>query len=176
MKQSYFNWGIFIVLFLVISCTSEPTASDTQPDVSAYSTTLQQIFNDGKGVFRGINFDVNMNELREVEKAEFMKVTANKLLYHIELNQHDFIDIAYEFGSADKQLQSIVTDVFVEKADVAADLYEELKKYFNERYTPHPAFWKGKDLVNNLPYKVELVLLNNPKDYGVVMAWTKVAD
>ncbi len=161
----YFISPFLVCMLLVFSC-----ASDRALSLEDYSPRLQQIIKDNTGIVRGIDFTMNDTQIREKETASFVKEESDGLLFDLDLNETEFVDISYAFG-ADKVLSKIEMNAYLKDVNTATSLHEELKSFFNKSYQKQEKSWTGKQ--QGISYKVSTQLLENPKDPGVVVSWTK---
>lgn len=150
--------------------TPEKSISTT-PDVAIdYGQALQTIVaKDSKGVIRGVDFTMNKQAVKTKEKkANFVNEQQDgSLLYDIDLNENEFVDLNYIFNE-NQELTSIKTDIYSKSNAAARQMYQTFEKHFNDTYeTVNKTTWKGKGLTAHLR------LLSSSKDNGVIVEWRK---
>lgn len=171
---------LVILAFALGNCTSktkdekEATVTDstalTTPSTeelnSDQSALLQEIFgNSSDGVFRGITFGDPLSKVKATETYEMFEDVADHVGFTKETEKLETIDIQY-FLTADKRVNKITVDVYLNSPDATKQLWNAGKNHFTETYEAP----KEKDKIvtwNKNSIHVTMEDVSVGKDYGL---------
>lgn len=168
MNKKYINKTInlgLLALFSIIifSCNkravNEKSAQDQESEIKIVQVpnSLSKIFNN-KEVFRGTNFYHSSADVKNFEK-EFNLVKSNdsNLIYSLDLNENDFVDITYYFKN--DTISKIQLDIFASDKEKARTYYQDLSSYFDLKYTKRKKIWESEN--NEKPFTIFAELLES---------------
>jgi hypothetical protein len=176
---------IVILAFALGNCTSktkdekEATVTDstalatpsTEELNSDQSALLQEIFgNSSDGVFRGITFGDPLSKVKATETYEMFEDVADHVGFTKETEKLETIDIQY-FLTADKRVNKITVDVYLNSPDATKQLWNAGKHHFTETYEAP----KEKDKTvtwNKNSIHVTMEDVSEGKDYGLKFQFT----
>lgn len=95
----------------------------------------------GLGIFRSINFDMDIENVKKYETATLVNATEDYLRYEIQKinNTSEYVEIEYHFSK--ERLDLITVFYSAENEAALKKLFEEMKAYYNEKH--------GKAISNN---------------------------
>jgi hypothetical protein len=176
---------LLLLAFALGNCTSktndekEATVTDstalappsTEELNSDQSALLEEMLgNATEGVFRGIAFGDPLSKVKATETYDMFEDVADHLGYTKETEKLETIDIQY-FLTADKRVNKITVDVYLNSPDATKQLWNAGKNHFTETYeTP-----KEKDKIvtwNKNSIHVTMEDVSEGKDYGLKFQFT----
>jgi len=184
MKFHKIYLAVLLTAFVLNSCdtkTNEKTeaASDTvvttQPPAdeelnSDQSALLKEIFGTSDettegSVLRGVTFGDPVSKVKSTEKFELFEETADHLGYTSETAKLETIDVQY-FFSADKKINKITVDVYLNSPEATKQLWNASKSHFSEIYDA-PKIEAKKITWNKKSVRVSMEDVSEGKDYGL---------
>ncbi len=114
-------WG-----FLVFSCT--PSKSK----LTEYGAVFEDVMISDVGVFRGYSLGDSLGFIQTKETAKPVEADTDYLYYEYKLNSEGSFNIAYNFD--ERGLNEIHSDIFINNADNADEIFNKFKTYFDEHY------------------------------------------
>jgi hypothetical protein len=134
----------------------------------------------GLGIFRSINFDMDIENVKRYETATLVNATEDYLRYEIQKinNTSEYVEIEYHFS---KGRLDLITVFYSAENEVALKkLFEEMKTHYNKKYgtaTSNNAGWERWEFEDRegLPGNIEIMMryenLNNV--YGLDIEMVK---
>lgn len=146
--------------------TQPPADEELNSDQSAL---LKEIFGasdeEGESVLRGITFGDPVSKVKSTEKFELFEETADHLGYTSETEKLETIDVQY-FFSADKKINKITVDVYLNSPEATKQLWNASKSHFSEIYDA-PKTEAKKLTWNKKSVRVNMEDVSEGKDYGL---------
>lgn len=146
------------------------TACSGGGDSAEKSPLLQKVTHSDDGAFRGVDLGMNVDEVKKAEDASGLKDDEEDYLYYdFELGEEESFTVAYTFY--DGALYSIELETYLDKPQQAADLFKDLKGYFDGKYGEGTladdgfTVWKGK-APNG--HNMEIAMMDDSEKYGYV--------
>jgi len=122
------------------------------------------------GTFRGIVFGDPLTKVKATESFEMFEDAADHVGYTLETEKLETIDVQY-FFNADKKVNKITVDVYLNSADATKQLWNAGKKYLTETYEAPKE--KGKTVTwNKNSVHVSMEDVSEGKDYGLKFQFT----
>jgi len=119
--NSIFTLFITIVVFLASGCNTHSLRSEV-------------LIASGLGIFRSVNFDMDIESVKKLESAPLVNSTENYLRYEINKinNTNEYAEIEYHFSK--ERLDLITVYYSAEKIEDIEALFQEMIVYFTEKY------------------------------------------
>jgi hypothetical protein len=137
-----------------VTKTEEPVKSkpSDEPGILAkHSKSVQKIFKTEKGVFRGFDYGVSIDNVRQTEDAQYVADGKDFAIYKLTINENEVVEILY-YLDENKKVRGFGIEFPVHVSKKAeTDLIEDLTNYFNERFGKYTVnekndeFWTAKD-------------------------------
>ncbi|MCS7076651.1 MAG: hypothetical protein NZ455_08080 [Bacteroidia bacterium] len=139
MPQSLKNILVVMqALLWVSSCASK----------AEYSSTFRKIITSEHGVFRGVDFDTPISNVKKIEttKPEIDDILG--LRYQIQLNENETLFIEYD--KQEDKVKSIRAKIQLKNYQNAELLYNELLNYYKQKHgkprgRERESYWQVKD-------------------------------
>ena len=138
---------------------------------SDQSALLEKVLGESPaGTFRGIVFGDPLTKVKATESFEMFEDAADHVGYTFETEKLETIDVQY-YLTADKKVNKITVDVYLNSPDATKDLWRAGKKYFTDMYdTPKE---NGKTVTwNKNSIHVSMEDVSEGKDYGLKFQFT----
>lgn len=121
------HWYICTLLvFILFSCTNRKS------DLHVYGSVFENVMLEDAGVFRGFLLGDSIGFIQSKETAKPLEKDKDYLYYEYKLNEEGSFNIAYNFD--EKGLNEIHSDIFINKADDADEVFNKFKSYFDDQY------------------------------------------
>lgn len=161
------------VVLLIISCHRENNSGYTLTNPSPYFSNLFSLKEEA--VCRGIQFNMNAEDVKKTEKAKLYEATADHLFYEFSYPEDststsEYANLQYFFNE-NGQLDIITIDIFLNDSIQEKKLKNTFTEYFNQRYGKSETdsysydVWTGnfedKKLDKDFNYSVALKKLEN---------------
>ncbi|MES2140338.1 MAG: hypothetical protein V4511_11585 [Bacteroidota bacterium] len=118
---------LFLFLgFVVLSC-NEPKSA-----LSEYGPVFEKVMISDTSVFRGFNLGDSLNFVRSKETNKPVEVDKEYLYYEYKLDSEGSFNIAYNFD--EQGLNEIHSDIFINNADNADEVFDKFKTYFDGHF------------------------------------------
>ena len=148
--------------------TAAPTPGELNSDQSAL---LQEVLGSStEGVFRGITFGDPLSKVKATETYEMFEDAADHVGYTKETEKLETIDIQY-FITADKKVNKIMVDVYLNSPDATKQLWNAGKNHFTELYEAPKEKDKTVSWFKNSVH-VTMEDVSEGKDYGLKFQFT----
>ena len=171
---------LYIVVLCMIACKHKKNNSDIKI-TSPYFSTMMKL--NENGVFRGLNFNMDVDAVQKVESSKLFETTSDHLFYELSfpVDSSQFVEYAnlQYFFNGNNQLDIITADVFLNDSIQEKELYQSLKKYFDDNFDAinndngnfliWRARFKDSKLDENFDYTIGLK--NFTEDYGVTIEY-----
>ena len=114
---------------------SDSAAGDKESRLKGYSNRFRNLIKTDQGVFRGIEFGMNREDVKAMEDSlKTPDQTENDTLdYIINFNFPETAEVLYYTGK-DEKLSRIQVDIYPENIDSQLELFKEFEKYFRSKY------------------------------------------
>lgn len=122
MNIKVLTLGLSIMLFWVYGC---------KPKV-VHSELFKKIIISEQGVFRGVDFDMPIEDVKKIEKVKPELDDVLGLKYQIKLNETDYLYLEYD--KQESKVKSFRAKISVTQTSSGANLYKELKAYYTDKY------------------------------------------
>lgn len=117
----------------------------------------------GLGIFRSINFDMDIENVKKYETATLVNATEDYLRYEIKKinNSSEYVEIEYHFS---KERLDLITVFYSAENEVALKkLFDEMKKHYSNKYgnaTGDDAGWQRWEFedTEGLPGSIEIMM------------------
>lgn len=159
--------------------------------MSLYEAEVMQIMQSNEGLIRSLDLLLPRDSVKKIETATLVKEEIAYSLYELELstNERSFVDLTYYFNGME-QLSKITVDVYLSNKKDAERIYDSFHDHFSCRYpstewyhllkkppfnSQNTAFDIWEIDFKNPQYSsfmLELILLNDNTDAGVIIEWT----
>jgi len=150
------------------AATAAPTPGELNSDQSAL---LQEVLGSStEGVFRGITFGDPLSKVKATETYEMFEDAADHVGYTKETEKLETIDIQY-FITADKKVNKIMVDVYLNSPDATKQLWNAAKNHFTELYEAPKEKDKTVSWFKNSVH-VTMEDVSEGKDYGLKFQFT----
>ncbi|WP_159474734.1 hypothetical protein [Dyadobacter sp. 3J3] len=138
---------------------------------SDQSALLEKVIGDSPaGTFRGIVFGDPLSKVKATENFEMFEDVADHVGYTFETEKLETIDVQY-FLTADKKVNKITVDVYLNSPDATKQLWNAGKSYFTETYQAPKE--SGKTVTwNKNSVHVSMEDVSEGKDYGLKFQFT----
>jgi len=138
---------------------------------SDQSALLQEVLGSStEGVFRGITFGDPLSKVKATETYEMFEDAADHVGYTKETEKLETIDIQY-FITADKKVNKITVDVYLNSPDATKQLWNAGKNHFTELYEAPKEKDKTVSWFKNSVH-VTMEDVSEGKDYGLKFQFT----
>lgn len=119
-----------LIMLVLAACTS--TQATQKP-------LFRQIFLNEEGTFRAIQLGEAIEKVQKMEKVSPKHNDLLGLVYEYSLSKDHQLAVEYYFDNAKKEnesrhLQAIIANIELKSEIEAAQLYEEIELYFNQKY------------------------------------------
>ncbi len=145
-----------VLLFIIVSCGEKK------------SEFFQLILKSDYGYLRGISIGDDINHVKGLEEAEFLRDSMPDYLhYDYEISMGNSYTVTYDF-SEDKKLYEIELAAFLDKIEDAGFLFNDFNNHFTRRYGKGKmaddgfTIWK----IENAKQNVEIAMINDSQSYG----------
>jgi hypothetical protein len=151
------NKIIIVLTFLLAACASK-------------SDLFEKLLKSEEGHLRGVFIGASVEEVKKIEDNNFLTDDeADYLYYDYKLEGRNSYTVSYDFY--DGKLYEIELAVFLEKIEDANKLFEDFKKYFDQKYGASTVeddyyLWNTTEVKNK--HHIEFALKNHSQDYGYV--------
>lgn len=138
---------------------------------SDQSALLEKVLGESPaGTFRGIVFGDPLSKVKATETFEMFEDAADHVGYTLETEKLETIDVQY-FLNADKKVNKITVDVYLNSPDATRQLWNAGKEYLTKTYeTPKE---NGKTITwNKNSVHVSMEDVSEGKDYGLKFQFT----
>jgi hypothetical protein len=175
---------LFLILFGMLgfmACQSNSTTNTEETGAEAAlppnnpveaPAQLAPLFNTTAGVFRGMDFSMDMQTTLAKEQTELVEQVDNVATYSVDFSETEFADITYQSNGT--HLNKIQVDIYAETPESAAVWHRELKAFFDQKYTPRTdQIWDGSE--NGTVFSAYLSLIEEAEAPGVLIVWEPVA-
>ncbi len=130
MKKYY----IILLVILFTSCRNENNIEISNPTI--YFNEI--ITNEKNAIFKNINFDFTLDDVKKTDNAQLYEATAEHLFYSYNFPKDssqfiEYTDIKYFFDE-DNILKIITATVYLNDSIQEAKLLENLKEYYTIKY------------------------------------------
>lgn len=146
---------------------TKPAEGQLNSDQSALLKTILATPDDEEstGIIRGVTFGDPVSKVKATETFEMFEETADHLGYTLETPQLETIDVQY-FLSADKKVNKITVDVYLNSPEATKQLWNAGKSYFTKNYDApkeagHVVTWNKKAV------RINMEDVSKGKDYGL---------
>lgn len=112
--------------FVFLSC-NEPKSA-----LAEYGPIFEKVMISDTNVFRGFNFGDSLNFVQSKEANKPVEVDKEYLYYEYKLDSEGSFNIAYNFDELG--LNEIHSDIFINDADNADEVFNKFKTYFDEHF------------------------------------------
>jgi hypothetical protein len=149
------------------SVLAEPAPTELNSDQSALLKTIlgpDQEPTSGT-VLRGVSFGDPISKVKAAESFEMFEETGDHLGYTAETAKLETIDVQY-FLTADKKVNKITVDVYLNSPEATKQLWSASKKHFSDLYAA-PKEESKKMHWNSKSIKVNMEDVSEGKDYGL---------
>jgi hypothetical protein len=134
------------------------TAQDEPGILTKHSKSVQKIFKNEKGIFRGYDFGTSLDVIKKTEDAQYVADGKDFAIYKLTVNENEEVEILYYLDEK-KNIKGFGIEFPVHISKKAeADLIEDLQNYLNERFGKYEVndkneeMWTSKDGI----YTVEM--------------------
>jgi hypothetical protein len=138
--------------------TQTVTTQDDPGLLVKHSKSVQKIFKNEKGIFRGYNFGTPLEVVKKTEDAQYVADGKDFAVYKLTVNDKEEVEILYYLDEK-KNIKGfgIEFPVHISKKE-EADLIEDLQKYFNERFGKYAVNEKNDEMWTSVDgsYTVEM--------------------
>lgn len=101
-------------------------------DVSEYGDLLKPVMITDEGHLRGVSIGDDIEKVKNTEQAKLVEEESDYLYYDQQLNEDDFLNVAYYFDHTG--LYEIMLDVTFEQELKANELFTSLHNFYTERH------------------------------------------
>jgi hypothetical protein len=127
------------------------------------SKRVETLIASGLGIFRSVNFDMDIESVKKFETAPLVNSTENYLRYEIKKinNTNEYAEIEYHFS---KDRLDLITVYFsAEKTEDIEALFQEMITYYTEKYgevVSDDSGWKRWEFEDKegLPGSIEIMM------------------
>jgi hypothetical protein len=134
------------------------TVQDEPGILTKHSKSVQKIFKNEKGIFRGYDFGTSLDVIKKTEDAQYVADGKDFAIYKLTVNENEEVEILYYLDEK-KNIKGFGIEFPVHISKKAeADLIEDLQNYLNERFGKYEVndkneeMWTSKDGI----YTVEM--------------------
>lgn len=180
--------NIFVIILLAVTlqnCNTKTKDEEETPknDSSSVITTAPEELNSDQsallqevlgtstdGVFRSISFGDPLSKVKATETYEMFEDAADHVGFTKETEKLETIDIQY-FITADKKVNKIMVDVYLNSPDATKQLWNAAKGHFTELYEIPKEKDKTVSWFKNSVH-VTMEDVSEGKDYGLKFQFT----
>jgi hypothetical protein len=178
--KTYFSKTIVWTIAAAISCLSilscdstseqknEQKAKPDNPTVTTntQSELLQTILGKHEGLFRGFNIGDPLSKLKLDETFEIFEDSMTHIGFSHETENFEVIDVVY-YLDANKTLNSIGVDVFLNDQNAVNNLKNQLGAYLSGKYEEENKDAKTVSWIGQNGVTIRLQDVTKGKDYGI---------
>lgn len=117
----------FLLLGCIISSCNEPKSN-----LAEYGPVFEKVMISDTSVFRGFNLGDSLNFVQSKETNKPVEVDKEYLYYEYKLDSEGSFNIAYNFDELG--LNEIHSDIFINDADNADEVFNKFKTYFDAHF------------------------------------------
>ncbi|MDO9187802.1 MAG: hypothetical protein Q7W13_17475 [Bacteroidia bacterium] len=118
---------LFLLLAFIISSCNEPKSP-----LAEYGPIFEKVMISDTSVFRGFNFGDSLNFVQSKEANKPIEADKGYLYYEYKLDSEGSFNIAYNFDELG--LNEIHSDIFINDADNADEVFNKFKTYFDDHF------------------------------------------
>lgn len=118
---------LFLLLGFIISSCNEPKSA-----LAEYGPIFEKVMISDTSVFRGFNFGDSLIFVQSKEANKPVEADKGYLYYEYKLDSEGSFNIAYNFDELG--LNEIHSDIFINDADNADEVFNKFKTYFDEHF------------------------------------------
>ncbi len=119
---------LLFMVFTVYSC-KQPKSK-----LAEYGPVLENVMLSDDGAFRSFSFGDSLGFIKAKETAVPVEMDKDYLYYEYKLNSEGSYNIAYNFD--ERGLNEIHSDIFINDAAKADEVFNKFKNYFDLHYGP----------------------------------------
>jgi len=125
-KQKQIFVPVLLVIIIAGACTP-PTSK-----MAKYGTVFESVMRSETGVFRGFSLGNKMDSVQLSETEKPIEADSGYLYYEMKLDTTGSFNITYNFD--DMGLNEIQSDIYINSATSADEVFSKFKTYFDEHY------------------------------------------
>lgn len=127
LKQQQKTAIAFLFLIAIVCSCTKPKSK-----LAEYGPAFENIMLSDVGAFRGFSLGDSLGFIKTKETAKPVEMDKDYLYYEYKLNTVGSYNIAYNFD--ERGLNEIHSDIFINNANDADDIFNKFKSYFDEHY------------------------------------------
>jgi len=129
--------AIFVMLIILLWVCCKPKVE--------YSDSFKKVITSEQGVFRGVDFDTPINNVKKIESIKPELDDVLGLKYQITLNEGEILYLEYD--KQEDKVKNIRSKIVMRNAQNTEKLYNELTQYYTQKHgkpkgKPKEQYWE----------------------------------